>query len=80
MRSQIPALKASGGGFNVNIAAVLGQLGLRKSAAYVAAKHGVVELERSARVRTGQRDRRLRLAQRAVFDDVAHDDAGSRFA
>jgi NAD(P)-dependent dehydrogenase (short-subunit alcohol dehydrogenase family) len=48
LRYQIPAMKAAGGGSIVNIASILGQVGFRNSAAYVAAKHGVVGLTKSA--------------------------------
>ncbi len=48
MRFQLPALKAAGGGSIVNIASILGQVGFRNSAAYVAAKHGVVGLTKNA--------------------------------
>lgn len=48
MRYQIPAMKAAGGGSIVNVASILGQVGFRNSAAYVAAKHGVVGLTKSA--------------------------------
>lgn len=48
MRFQIPAMVKGGGGAIVNIASVLGQVGFRGSPAYVAAKHGVVGLTRTA--------------------------------
>jgi NAD(P)-dependent dehydrogenase (short-subunit alcohol dehydrogenase family) len=48
MRYQIPAMKAAGGGSIINIASILGQVGFRNSCAYVASKHGVVGLTRSA--------------------------------
>lgn len=48
MRFQLPAMKAAGGGSIVNIASILGRVGFRNSAAYVAAKHGVVGLTKSA--------------------------------
>lgn len=48
MRCQIPALKAAGGGVIVNMASILGQVGFRNSAAYVAAKHGIVGLTKTA--------------------------------
>lgn len=48
MRSQIPAMLASGGGVVVNVASVLGQVGSALSPAYTAAKHAVVGLTRSA--------------------------------
>ena len=48
MRYQVPAMKAAGGGSIVNMASILGQVGFRNSAAYVAAKHGLVGLTKSA--------------------------------
>lgn len=48
MRNQIPAMLKSGGGSIINIASILGQVGFANSAAYVAAKHGVVGLSKSA--------------------------------
>ena len=48
MRHQIPAMKKAGGGAIVNIASILGQVGFRGSPAYVAAKHGVVGLTKTA--------------------------------
>src|SRR5690606_22445468 len=53
MRYQIPAILRSGGGSIVNMASVLGQVGIRNSAAYVAAKHGVVGLTKSAALEYG---------------------------
>ncbi len=48
MRYQIPAILKSGGGAIVNMASVLGQVGTKLSPAYVAAKHGVVGLTKTA--------------------------------
>ncbi len=48
MRYQIPAMKAAGGGSIINVASILGQVGFRNSVAYVAAKHGLVGLSKSA--------------------------------
>ena len=48
MRYQLPAILKSGGGSIVNIASILGQVGTKGSAAYVAAKHGVVGLTKAA--------------------------------
>lgn len=48
MRYQIPALLKAGGGAIVNISSILGQVGFANSAAYVAAKHGVVGLTQNA--------------------------------
>lgn len=48
MKYQIPAMLKSGGGAIVNMASILGQVGFEHSPAYVAAKHGVVGLTRTA--------------------------------
>jgi NAD(P)-dependent dehydrogenase (short-subunit alcohol dehydrogenase family) len=48
MRYEIPAILAAGGGAIVNIASILGQVALPGAPAYVAAKHGVVGLTRTA--------------------------------
>lgn len=50
MRYQIPAMLKSGGGSIVNIASILGNVGTANSAAYVAAKHGVTGLTKSAAI------------------------------
>lgn len=48
MRYQIPAMLESGGGSIVNVASILGQVGFAASPGYVAAKHGLVGLTRTA--------------------------------
>ena len=48
LRYEIPALLARGGGAIVSMASVLGTVGFAGSAAYVAAKHGVVGLTKAA--------------------------------
>lgn len=50
MRFQIPAMLESGGGSIVNVASILGHVGFGTAAAYVAAKHGVVGLTKSAAI------------------------------
>src|SRR5688572_7486218 len=59
MRYQIPALLDSGGGSIVNVASILGQVGFANSAAYVAAKHGVVGLTRNAAIEYAARGIRV---------------------
>lgn len=48
VRAQAPAIAANGGGSIVNMASILGSVGFAQSSAYVAAKHGVVGLTKSA--------------------------------
>ncbi len=48
MRYEIPRMLESGGGAIVNMASILGTVGFANSPAYVAAKHGVVGLTKSA--------------------------------
>ena len=48
MRYQIPAILAAGGGSIVNVASILGKVGTKLSAAYCAAKHGVIGVTEAA--------------------------------
>lgn len=48
MRYQIPVMLKEGGGSIINVASILGQVGFAGSPAYVAAKHGVVGLTKTA--------------------------------
>jgi NAD(P)-dependent dehydrogenase (short-subunit alcohol dehydrogenase family) len=48
MRYQIPEMLKNGKGSIINVASILGSVGFANSAAYVAAKHGVVGLTKSA--------------------------------
>ena len=50
MRHELPAMVAGGGGAIVNMASILGSVGFAQSCAYVAAKHGVVGLTRTAAI------------------------------
>jgi NAD(P)-dependent dehydrogenase (short-subunit alcohol dehydrogenase family) len=50
MKQEIPLLRANGGGVIVNTASISGLIGLRTSSAYVAAKHGVIGLTKSAAI------------------------------
>lgn len=50
MRYQIPAIIASGGGAIVNMASILGSVAFANAPAYVAAKHGIVGLTKTAAV------------------------------
>jgi NAD(P)-dependent dehydrogenase (short-subunit alcohol dehydrogenase family) len=48
MRHELPQMQAQGGGAIVNTGSIAGLVGLPTSAAYVAAKHGVVGLTKTA--------------------------------
>lgn len=48
VRAQVPAMAAHGGGAIVNMASVLGSVGIAGSSAYVTAKHGLLGLTKNA--------------------------------
>jgi NAD(P)-dependent dehydrogenase (short-subunit alcohol dehydrogenase family) len=48
LREQLPVMAANGGGAVVNVTSMLGEVGRANSSAYVASKHGVVGLTKSA--------------------------------
>jgi NAD(P)-dependent dehydrogenase (short-subunit alcohol dehydrogenase family) len=48
LKHQLPQMQANGGGAIVNTASIAGLVGLRSSSAYVAAKHGVIGLTKTA--------------------------------
>jgi NAD(P)-dependent dehydrogenase (short-subunit alcohol dehydrogenase family) len=50
MRYEIPAMLEAGGGAIVNIASILGSVAFANSPAYVAAKHGVLGLTKTAAI------------------------------
>jgi NAD(P)-dependent dehydrogenase (short-subunit alcohol dehydrogenase family) len=59
MKHQIPALLQTGGGAIINIASILGVVGLAQAPAYTAAKHGVVGLTQCAALEYGARGLRI---------------------
>jgi NAD(P)-dependent dehydrogenase (short-subunit alcohol dehydrogenase family) len=50
MKYEIPAMLKSGGGSVINMASILGQVGFAGAAGYVAAKHGVLGLTKTAAI------------------------------
>ncbi len=59
MRAQIPAILDAGGGAIVNMASILGSVGFANASAYVAAKHGVLGLTKTAAMEYAARGIRI---------------------
>ncbi|MFB2557240.1 SDR family NAD(P)-dependent oxidoreductase [Herbiconiux liangxiaofengii] len=53
LKAQLPAMAKNGGGAIVNMASVLGSVGIPMSSAYVTAKHGLVGLTKNAALEYG---------------------------
>ena len=68
MRYQIPALGRAGGGAIVNIASILGSVGFANASAYVAAKHGVVGLTKTAAMEYAAQGIRINSVGPAFID------------
>lgn len=68
MRYQIPAILASGGGAIVNMASILGSVGFANAPAYVAAKHGLVGLTKTAAIEYARHGIRINSVGPAFID------------
>jgi NAD(P)-dependent dehydrogenase (short-subunit alcohol dehydrogenase family) len=56
LKAQLPAIAANGGGAVVNMASVLGSVGIPLSSAYVTAKHGLIGLTQNAALEYGDQN------------------------
>lgn len=68
MRAQIPRMLERGGGAIVNMASILGAVGFAGSAGYVAAKHGILGLTRTAALEYAARGIRVNAVGPAFIE------------
>jgi len=68
MHAQIPRILEAGGGSIVNVASILGQVGTEGAAGYVAAKHGVVGLTRTAALEYSSKGLRINVVGPGYID------------
>ncbi|WP_238538210.1 SDR family NAD(P)-dependent oxidoreductase [Oceaniovalibus guishaninsula] len=68
MRFALPRIEESGGGSIVNMGSILSSVGIAESAAYVAAKHALIGLTRSAAIEYGQRGVRINVVGPGFID------------
>ena len=82
MKYEIPAIVASGGGAIVNMASILGSNGWAGSAAYVAAKHALVGMTKSAALEYAARGLRVNAVGPGFIDTplLSHMDADTHQA
>lgn len=76
MKNQIPEMLKSGGGAIVNVASILGTVGFANAPAYVAAKHGLVGLTKSAALEYSAKGVRVNAIAPAFIETPMLDRAG----
>jgi NAD(P)-dependent dehydrogenase (short-subunit alcohol dehydrogenase family) len=82
LQAQIPAMLAKGSGSIVNIASIGGLVGKDGQSAYIASKHGVIGLTKTAALEYGKQGLRINavcpgIIQTAMIDTIIAGDAGS---
>ncbi|MEM9061745.1 MAG: glucose 1-dehydrogenase [Pseudomonadota bacterium] len=82
LKCQIPVMREQGEGVILNTASVAGLIGAREFGAYVASKHAVVGLTKTAALEVGRHKIRVNAicpayAQTPMLDDIVADMAGS---
>ncbi len=68
LKYQIPAMQKNGGGSIVNISSILGSVGFMGSAAYVAAKHGILGITKTAALEYSSEKIRINAVGPAFID------------
>lgn len=76
MKHQIPRILERGGGAIVNISSILGYVGFPTSAAYAAAKHGVIGLTQSAALEYASKGVRINAISPGFIETPLLDSAG----
>jgi NAD(P)-dependent dehydrogenase (short-subunit alcohol dehydrogenase family) len=68
LKYELPAIMAAGGGAIVNMASVLGTVGLANAVGYVAAKHGILGITRNAAIEYASQGVRVNAVGPAFID------------